>query len=52
MKTFKIKSPSGKIHLFTCETVYEAKQRAVANDGYKYSNIDYKQVKTNKTRKK
>lgn len=50
MKTFKIKSPNGNTYLFTCETVYEAKQRAVAKDGYKYSNIDYKQVKAKKTK--
>jgi len=42
MKTFYIKSPSGKILPTWAETIYHAIQKAMVVDGFKYKSNQYK----------
>jgi hypothetical protein len=42
MKTFYIKSPSGKILPIYAETIYHAIQKAMVKDDFKYNSNQYK----------
>ena len=42
MKTFYIKSPSGKILPIYAETIYHAIQKAMVLDDFKYNSNQYK----------
>lgn len=44
MKTFFLKSPSGRKFNVTAETIYHAVSKLVHYEGWKYSNIDYLKI--------
>lgn len=41
MISFNILSPSGKRFIILASTIFEAVQKTVEKEGYKFSNIDY-----------
>jgi len=48
MKALNIKSPSGKIHFITAETLHHAINKAQQIDEYKYKTNEYKVIKNKK----
>lgn len=44
MKTFYIKSPSGKILPIYAETIYHAIQKAMVVDGFSYNQTEYNKL--------
>jgi hypothetical protein len=44
MKSYKIKSPSGRFFTVLAETIFEAVERVCIKESYKYSNAQYLKI--------